>query len=392
MRIYFAPCGIGLGHAGRCIEIAKRLENCEILFSTYSDAVDFVKKEGFKFSSVTPFSYWNWPDGAADSWRTLRMLPRKIIEAFLRQIKSEIKQIIAFDPDVIVSDSRLSAVIAGKIINKPTITILNQTFTIGSGVIHHKFYLALSKIFFYGFIGFSWNLSKKIVVPDFPMPYTISKNNLKPSAGLQKKMEYVGPILPVKPETLSEKDDLKRKLGFDSRPLIYVPISGPKWERWWLGEKMVKSLSDCPKNYQVVISLGNSNSFSARASHSSKNENISVYNWIHNRFEMLKACDLVICRGGHTTVTNALSYGKPMILIPTQEQTEQIYNAKTVSEMGIAKIIDQRFLQKELIIESINEIFSDYKYIERAEEIMKFASKLDAISTVIKMILAMPKS
>ena len=88
MRIYFAPCGIGLGHAGRCIEIAKRLGSCEILFSTYSDAVDFVEKEGFKFIYTVPFSFWNWPDGALDSWRTIRMLTGKLIKNFLKSSKA----------------------------------------------------------------------------------------------------------------------------------------------------------------------------------------------------------------------------------------------------------------------------------------------------------------
>lgn len=382
LKIYFAPCGIGLGHAGRCIEIAKKLKNCDILFSTYSDAADFVKKEGFKLALTLPFSYWNWPDGTPDSWRTIRMLSGRIIGTVLKQIKREVEQITVFDPDLIVSDSRLSTVIAGKITNKPIMTILNQTFIVGSGCVHHKFYLTLSNMFSHGFIGSVWNLSEKIIVPDFPMPYSISKNNLRAPPSLMKKMEFVGPILPVKPETLPEKESLKYQLGFDGRPLIYVPVSGPKWERWWLGRKMVELFSNFSEDYQVVISLGDSNN----ANLCNKKGNVAVYTWISNRFELLKACDLVIGRGGHTTVTQTLAYGKPMILIPTQEQTEQVYNAKTASEIGVAKMLDQRYLSKKLITATIEEIFSNHRYTEKAEKIMGFASKLDAINTIIKLI------
>jgi len=49
LRIYFGVCGIGLGHAGRCVPIAKKLmdEGAEILFSTYRDAVAYIEQEAY---------------------------------------------------------------------------------------------------------------------------------------------------------------------------------------------------------------------------------------------------------------------------------------------------------------------------------------------------------
>ena len=383
MKIYFAPCGLGLGHAGRCIELAKRLKNCDVLFSTYSDAIDFVRREGFRFTSSVPISYWNWPDGAADSWRTMRNLGGRRAGTLLKQIKHEIEQIAVFNPDIIISDTRLSTVIAGTITGKTTITILNQIFVIGPGCSNHSFFRALSNLSS-TFMATAWNLSEKIIVPDFPNPYSISKNNLRASNSLKKKMEYVGPILPVKPENLPERENIKRKLGFDSRPLIFIPVSGPKWERWWLGRKIIELFSDFSNCYQVVISLGNGNN----AESNNKCENVTIYNWIPNRFELLNACDLVIGRGGHTTITQTLAYGKPMILIPTQEQTEQIFNAKSASDIGVAKVLDQRFLTKKLITKTIKDILNDHSYTANAEKLMKLASKQDAISSIIKLIFS----
>jgi UDP:flavonoid glycosyltransferase YjiC (YdhE family) len=45
MRVYFAPCGIGLGHAGRSIPIARELKNAKIVFSTYREGINYVKQE-----------------------------------------------------------------------------------------------------------------------------------------------------------------------------------------------------------------------------------------------------------------------------------------------------------------------------------------------------------
>ncbi|RLI33212.1 hypothetical protein DRO66_10535, partial [Candidatus Bathyarchaeota archaeon] len=48
-RIYLGPCGIGLGHVGRTIPVAKELERrgAEVMFSTYLEAVEFVRRQGF---------------------------------------------------------------------------------------------------------------------------------------------------------------------------------------------------------------------------------------------------------------------------------------------------------------------------------------------------------
>ena len=48
-KIYFGPCGIGLGHVGRTLPIADELNRlgAEVMFSTYLDGVDYVRKGGF---------------------------------------------------------------------------------------------------------------------------------------------------------------------------------------------------------------------------------------------------------------------------------------------------------------------------------------------------------
>ena len=50
MKVYIAACGMGLGHVGRCLPIAKRLRELgiEVVFSTYGDAVYEASSAGFK--------------------------------------------------------------------------------------------------------------------------------------------------------------------------------------------------------------------------------------------------------------------------------------------------------------------------------------------------------
>lgn len=382
-RIYFSPCGIGLGHAGRCLDVAKRLkaEGLDIIFSTYSDALPFIEHEGFDLKVAPSFGYWTWPDGTVDPWRTLKWMSGKLIGRLAQQIKFEVKQITAFGPDLVFSDSRISTIIAAKLTGKAVITMLNQFHFIAPGFVHYRILPTLSDIFSFT-LSPVWGASDKVLVPDNPPPHTISISNLRMAKPLKEKLKYVGPILPVRPDELPSIDKLREKMGLDRRPLIYGAVSGPEHERKWLGDKLLRFLSDLPEEYQAVLSLG----IKGNESKPLRKGNLTVYRWIPNRFELLKACDLVIGRGSHNTMMHALAYGKPMLLIPAQEQTEQISNARTAVAMGVAETVNQRKMSRELLLSKVRGIFSSEGYRERAEEFRKVASRYDALKTIVNIV------
>jgi UDP-N-acetylglucosamine--N-acetylmuramyl-(pentapeptide) pyrophosphoryl-undecaprenol N-acetylglucosamine transferase len=113
--------------------------------------------------------------------------------------------------------------------------------------------------------------------------------------------------------------------------------------------------------------------------------NLVIYRWMPNRFEYLKACDLVVARAGHGTVAQALCYGKPMILIPTPNHTEQYNNAKKVAALGVAQVLEQQNL-KETLFKATEKMLSDGKHVERAKEIMKEIEGIDGLETAARMI------
>ena len=108
---------------------------------------------------------------------------------------------------------------------------------------------------------------------------------------------------------------------------------------------------------------------------------------LKERFEVLKACDLIVCRAGHTTILQALSYGKPMILLPAPEQSEQIYNAKMALKLGIAKILDQKLLSRENLLSAVDEVIMDDGYLRRVKKLMHFASKFNAVEKITDIIM-----
>ena len=393
MRIYFGVCGIGLGHAGRCVPIAKKLmdEGAEILFSTYRDAVRYIEQEGLPLVEAPSIGFRVKPDGTVDFRQTVAN-PGPIFASFtlMKQIEAEIEFMRAFKPDIVVSDSRVSPLLAAKILGIPDLCILNQFQII---IPRRKRLLRLAKLVDTGAlatIGKIWTSgAAHLMIPDFPPPYTLSAGNLRIPESYGKRVQLIGPILPVHPESLSSKDELRSKLGLDRNlPLVFAPISGPTKERAYFTGILMQILKDFSDHYQVVMSLGYPNSSMKPIKHG----NATIYGWIPNRFEYLKACDLIICRAGHGTITQAMCYGKPMILVPTPSHTEQLSNAERVKELGVAEVLDQDGLDKGMLIDAIEKILTEKGYLTRTEKLHELVSNLNGLGTAVETIVKVVSS
>jgi len=335
MRVYFAPCGVGLGHVGRCIPIARKLseKNCEIMFSTYNEGAHYIEQEGLPLIKVPPIGFQVKPDGTID-FRQTAVNPGPFFASFtlMRQVNAEIGAIEGFQPDVVVSDSRASPLLAARILGIPSICILNQFQVIIPRRTHFLRLARFADSITLTLIGRIWTSGDAVLIPDFPPPHTISIGNLNIPESYKKKVNLTGPILSRYTDDLPSKKELRKKLGLSKdKPVIFVPISGPTKEKAFFTGVLRKILLDMPKKYEIVLSLGYPNAATEPIVH----DNVRIYRWIPSRFEHLKACDLVISRAGHGTLTQCMSYGKPMILVPTPNHTEQINNAKQVKELRV---------------------------------------------------------
>jgi len=388
MKVYFAPCGIGLGHVGRCVPIAKELlrKNVEVMFSTYMEGISYIEQEKLPLIKAPPIGFQVKPDGTVDFKQTA-VNPGPIIASFtlLRQINSEVRAIESFKPDIVVSDSRVSPLLAARILGIPRICILNQFQVI---IPRKKRFLRLAKFadsITLTIIGKIWTSGNVLLIPDFPPPYTVCTGNLNIPKSYKKKVKLIGPILPIRPDKLPTEKELRKKLGLSlDKPLIFAPISGPIKERAFLMGILRKILLEFPEDYEIVISLGYPNAEVNPVRHG----NVTIYKWIPNRFEYLKTCDLVIGRAGHGTLTQCMCYGKPMILIPTPNHTEQLSNAKQAENLGIAKVIQQSELSKEKLLKNVVQTLES-EIPSRLEEVQKEALKHDGLKNSVSMIIEM---
>lgn len=386
MRVYFSPCGIGLGHVGRCIPIARRLreKNIEVMFSTYKEGIRYVEREKLTLVKAPPIGFQVKPDGTID-FRQTAVNPGPFFASFtfMKQVNAEIEAIESFKPDVVVSDSRASPLLAAKILGIPRICILNQFQVI---IPRKKHFLRLARFadsMTLAIIGKMWTSGNVVLIPDFPQPYTISTGNLNVPKSYRKKVRLIGPILSKHPNELPTQKELRKKLKLSSdKPVIFAPISGPIRERAFLTGMLRRILLEFPDDFDVVLSLGYPNADTKPISHGK----LRIYNWIPNRFEYLKACDLVTSRAGHGTLTQCMCYGKPMILVPTPSHTEQLNNAKQAKELGVAKIIEQEELNKQKLLESVHQILES-EIPEKLKQVQKEVRQYNGLENAVRAII-----
>ncbi len=388
MKIYFGACGIGLGHVGRCLQIADKLneQGHKIFFSTYLDGVNLVKKSGYPYSVSPPVIMVEHPDGTVDTPLTTTKVIYNVLSA-LKQLMHEIREMIKFKPDVVVSDTRLTTLIAAKILRIPRILITNQLKVIiprwaPPSSIKDALLGLVEGTVFRIFVLF-WHMGNPILLVDFPPPLTISKKNIVIPPALRKRSFYLGVPTRVKPEDLPPIPEIRKKYGLDDKPLIFITISGTKHEKEGILKKIEKILPKIGGDFTIVLSRGIPNG--STKPHVFKN--IHIYDWVENRYELIKACDIVVSRSGQTTVAQGMYFGKKMILIPVKNHTEQMGNAESAEDMGFARVLPQDDVSAENLRKLIEDVLNSESMAKRAVEISKKVKKYGNVDVFIDEII-----
>jgi UDP-N-acetylglucosamine--N-acetylmuramyl-(pentapeptide) pyrophosphoryl-undecaprenol N-acetylglucosamine transferase len=358
LKLYIGPCGLGLGHITRCDAIAREFSNegVDVLFSSYLDALDYLKRSGFTYYSAIPLSFRTREDGTIDPKMTMSQNGVTVgLWGFIRQLIGEVRQISAFRPDVVISDTRISTLVAAFILRKPRILILNQ-YSVQMPKDDRKHRLADRPMLFAAkiiwryisaMLELAWGVSDLIIVPDLNAPYTISRYNLAIPPGIMRKVRLVGPLTPPR---LSAKNGTRH--GRTDRPLVFACVSGPATDRKYLVNKLTEILKEFPGDYELVLSCGDPNgSFGEK-----RIGKLTVHEWMTEQsyWRTFERADVIVSRAGHETIMKAISEGKPSVLIPPPNHTEQANNAKRAEELGVAVVLDQSKLDVTTLAEAIS--------------------------------------
>ncbi len=384
-KTYFAVFGSGLGHATRVCDIAGVLEakGGTIRLSSSGQGLRYIQAQRPKLDAVaSPELDVEWTQEGSFSSRDFLVHFPFMLRSFVNQLAFETESIKSFNPALVVSDSRLSAVLAARPLSYPVITMLNQ-FKVtlppryGGGAVGHLFERIAGDV-----LGLLWSLSEQVLMTDLPPPYTIGEANIA-GTDLSRIVKYVGFTSP--PVEVSEERLRKAKtsLGLDARPLVFVQISGPDATKKRFIDVVLQSASDLSKRYNVVISMGY---LSGNGEPRRLADGAILYDWCPIKDELFALSEAVVARSGHGTIGQCIDRRKPAVLVPIHNHSEQIGNAEKFEKLGLGISLSPGDLRPERLTEAVDSCIDEPRFRKNLDAVGEISERYRGIEACADII------
>ena len=149
------------------------------------------------------------------------------------------------------------------------------------------------------------------------------------------------------------KESIKQKLGIKNNLPIILSFGGS------LGAASINNVIlevMKTKRYNHIHSYGKNNKNFKNYFDFEQNPNVREY--IYNMEECMYACDLIICRAGAMTLSEISTLGKPAILIPSPNVTNnhQLHNAISYSKKFVSSVIEEKDLTVDRLLNEIDKL------------------------------------
>jgi len=358
-------------------------DGIRIQFSSYGEAASYLSLRGYECASVHPVEFAWSMEGGFSVKNSIANVPIWFAN-FSRQVNQEIRNMHKSNPNIVVSDSRLSPLVVAKMLKVPSVVILNQIKLLLSPRLHNSTVPRIFENIVGEFLGSMWAMAERMLVPDLPPPHTLSANNVWNIGSTSRKVEYIGFTSPR--AVIDEQRVMKvaDTLGFNkSQPLVFVHVSGPEQTRPALLKIALESVRRLDPKIQFVISAGNpkGNSEPVRIGRVSW-----YYEWCPMRDEIFASSDILVLRGGHVALSQAIQFGKPVVTIPIENHGEQLGNSAKIAELGAGVMLDPKQLRPEDLCHAIEKVLYDPSYNKEVIELQSLAERLNGIDNVVQII------
>jgi UDP:flavonoid glycosyltransferase YjiC (YdhE family) len=110
------------------------------------------------------------------------------------------------------------------------------------------------------------------------------------------------------------------------------------------------------------------------------------YEWCPVKDEIFAMSNVLVLRGGHAALSQAIQFGKPVLTIPIENHGEQLGNSHKIAKIGAAIELDPQRLNAIEVKNAIHQLINDSQYQRKAEMLMKLAEKLDGVENIMKIV------
>jgi hypothetical protein len=101
---------------------------------------------------------------------------------------------------------------------------------------------------------------------------------------------------------------------------------------------------------------------------------------------LFAAADLVICRGGGTTVAELMAVGRAAIIIPYphHKDRQQLHNARVLESVGAALIQEERDLDQDALTQLVESLLSAPDRLRTMADQGRKLRRLDAVDAILE--------
>ena len=232
--------------------------------------------------------------------------------------------------DCIVCDTMYGGVLAGRFCRVPVVFVTNQNHFNGVNGTTNPVWRVLNFL-----ISRYIRLADLILVPDYPLPDTVSEYNIVVPKGDEAKYAFCGPFYVFDPTRYrSECTTVFTSFGGEPYKLpMYLTL---------------RKIADKRKDLYFDV-------FYTGAELPESSDNFVSHGYVQNLYEHLARARIAIVHGGLTTLHEALLFEKPVLIITDPGHPEQQNNARKIVEMGAGTAVDGRTATRELLEKKIDE-------------------------------------
>ncbi len=369
MRILFT-CGGTAGHINPAVALAhmfqERNEDCPVLFVGAKGGMEerLVPKEGFPLETVTISSFWRSlaPSGIRHNLKTL---------ANLSVSKKEAMRILdEFRPDLVVG--------TGGYASYP--------------VVHE----AARR-------GIPTAVHESNAVPGLTTKRLAKETDWVMVGYEESKEHYSNPDrvvvtgTPVRSEFFAlTKQQAREALGIhDDRPLLlsYWGSLGAEFMNQHMVDFIKTEVAEGAAFHHIHGAGRNYAAMTEALSQTKLPPEIHLQDYIYNMPTVMTAADLVLCRGGASTLSELTAIGKPAIIVPSPHVTNhhQEKNANALAKKGGAVVLLEPVCTGELLYQTAAKLLGDPVRRESMAKAMSDMGVPEAAERIYETLLSLLK-
>ena len=335
MHVFLSACGEGFGHSSRMAAALTALRQAghDGVIATYGKSRERLQRMGYSTIETMPEISMAGKGGKLDVVNSVlasSSTPKRILDA----IRLEMREMRKMHARVVISDSRLSTVIAARQLGLPVFFLANQTsfnekLHIPKGIEELE-ESAIGRLMAAPLI-FPILLADLVVIPDFAPPNTIALPLLSQDKKIEMKTTFIGPL------TLATVTPPSRASWPAKKPRVLVTMGGQAFRKGEY-EKLRGILA---KNHQFAFIVS---SFFVE-----KDERINgaqFRRFLPDLLPYMRAADFLMMPAGHSAMMESMAIGKPSLLLPDAAQPEQLSNARRYKKLGLGDYIELKHLHK----------------------------------------------